>query len=581
MSSFPPGFLEQWRPAEGGALARHRRQEELARLEKIIAAARKIAERGGLRRNDWRGLESVINDLQRLVSEALSQSLDLSGRARDNYLRDMDRVSGLPRRAPGLVSLQAHMDSALQRGENLYLVFADEQGLKSWNDNFSHAWGDAVLANDGLSIREHLDDGDDRGVSGHALTLGGGNLLMAFSGPDLTEETVREIAGAVVSDGRRRWAEAWWVEGLTSVGGPVGELTFDERARLVGLAEDELAKRGMLPAIQIGVAAMRRGDQADELVKRAEDGVPGRRPRGVRRGAGSISPSHLRADSESPPDRVPPVPEQLQPRVEDWIERRVESDDADVLAFRRVRDFQLNTLAAMEQAFRNYPSERLEIFEAWERMTRDLIRQLLQAELHDFASDWQPPVDPLEQPRMLSPLRGLRDSMTGMLDRSAGMQWAARTISKAQAEGRPVVIVQADINGLGDVADRVRGDEMVKATGQALVETAGRFDGWAFRDGGDEFVAVLDGVTLEQASDFDTLVQERLAALDPDARVTVGMAEMQDGESVLQVRARADEQMYKIRRAADPNYGKTSTGRARPRIKDFVPSEQQAGPLVL
>jgi GGDEF domain-containing protein len=69
------------------------------------------------------------------------------------------------------------------------------------------------------------------------------------------------------------------------------------------------------------------------------------------------------------------------------------------------------------------------------------------------------------------------------------------------------------------------------------------------RYGGDEFVCALSGSEREDARLRFEQISQSLAATVPGAAFSLGLVELQAGEQVDDVIARADTEMYRVKRA--------------------------------
>jgi diguanylate cyclase (GGDEF)-like protein len=67
------------------------------------------------------------------------------------------------------------------------------------------------------------------------------------------------------------------------------------------------------------------------------------------------------------------------------------------------------------------------------------------------------------------------------------------------------------------------------------------------RWGGDEFVCGLSDVTIDIASERVNDIQKALAARRPPASVSVGLAELRDGDTLESLVARADVALYRAK----------------------------------
>jgi diguanylate cyclase (GGDEF)-like protein len=146
---------------------------------------------------------------------------------------------------------------------------------------------------------------------------------------------------------------------------------------------------------------------------------------------------------------------------------------------------------------------------------------------------------------LASVLNGLRhearhDELTGLLNRR-GLDQAIRELSAGRRFASTVSMVAIDLDGLkvlNDQAGHLAGDQMLLAFSTEL-QTAVRGVDLAARVGGDEFIAVLPGLSAPEATLWAAQLRGR-------SRVTwsFGVAERSAGESFEPWLGRADQRMY-------------------------------------
>ena len=141
-----------------------------------------------------------------------------------------------------------------------------------------------------------------------------------------------------------------------------------------------------------------------------------------------------------------------------------------------------------------------------------------------------------------------RDELTGLVNRREWYRRLDAALVRARRSGEPLSIVILDVNGLKLVNDRdghAAGDRLLRSVGSRWASTLRESDVLG-RIGGDEF-----GIVLEQAADVQAAeVVDRLrAVLDPDQSAAAGIATWDGEESAGQLVDRADEAMYRQKRA--------------------------------
>lgn len=158
----------------------------------------------------------------------------------------------------------------------------------------------------------------------------------------------------------------------------------------------------------------------------------------------------------------------------------------------------------------------------------------------------------------------VRDSLTGLfnrpyLDASLARLDASR-VRRDATEREPAAVALFDLDRFGDVNKRhghQSGDAVLRAFGEIL---RGRFreGDLVVRYGGEEFLAVLDGATVEEAASIAEEIRVafgQLAATGPDGSritttVSAGCAGMNaDGERFADIVARADVGLIMAKRA--------------------------------
>jgi diguanylate cyclase (GGDEF)-like protein len=147
--------------------------------------------------------------------------------------------------------------------------------------------------------------------------------------------------------------------------------------------------------------------------------------------------------------------------------------------------------------------------------------------------------------------RAYRDPLTGVLQREAGRDQLSQRIGQARRTDAPLVIAFLDVDQLKELNDEqghAAGDRLLHELGAALRTGLRSYD-LAMRYGGDEFVCALSSSGREDARRRFEQIRHSLAATVPGAAFSVGLVELQAGEQVDDVIARADREMYGVKRA--------------------------------
>ena len=143
-----------------------------------------------------------------------------------------------------------------------------------------------------------------------------------------------------------------------------------------------------------------------------------------------------------------------------------------------------------------------------------------------------------------------RDELTGASRRGAGLELLAREVSRSQRLGQPLTVAFLDVDGLKAVNDELghpAGDRLLQEVVAALHERLRGYD-VVTRYGGDEFVVVLPGTAEAVAERLLTGINSQIRQRTGGRGVSIGIAELAEGESATEVLARADQVLVGRRR---------------------------------
>lgn len=122
-----------------------------------------------------------------------------------------------------------------------------------------------------------------------------------------------------------------------------------------------------------------------------------------------------------------------------------------------------------------------------------------------------------------------------------------REASRAKRTKRPFVIAFIDVDGLkakNDSMGHAAGDELLLNVVDAMRARLRSYD-LIVRFGGDEFVCALMDLDLGEAANRFTVVDADLGLRG--ASITVGLAQLGEEDSLSDLIARADEELYEKR----------------------------------
>ena len=141
------------------------------------------------------------------------------------------------------------------------------------------------------------------------------------------------------------------------------------------------------------------------------------------------------------------------------------------------------------------------------------------------------------------------DELTGALRRGTGLAAIEREIDRARRLKVELVTAYVDVDRLkaaNDTSGHAAGDILLVAVARSLRASLRTYDVIA-RVGGDEFVCVLSGITVEYARQRFEAASATLAATLPGASIAVGFAQLRADDLADDLVRRADGDLMRVR----------------------------------
>lgn len=148
------------------------------------------------------------------------------------------------------------------------------------------------------------------------------------------------------------------------------------------------------------------------------------------------------------------------------------------------------------------------------------------------------------------------DILTGAFNRRGGMNILEQSMRITQRHEIPLTICFIDINGLKKVNDRQghnAGDILIKTIARLFRENIRKSDS-LFRFGGDEFIAIFPGCSLDDSRPIVDKVIYAVSTYKSDEteniplKLSYGLAQYKEGMTVEDLIKSADQEMYKYKK---------------------------------
>ena len=148
-----------------------------------------------------------------------------------------------------------------------------------------------------------------------------------------------------------------------------------------------------------------------------------------------------------------------------------------------------------------------------------------------------------------------RDALTGAMSRAAGELALQKAYMQSLGGKVPMSIAMADIDHFKKVNDtwgHARGDAVLQAVSRSLIATL-RANDHVIRWGGEEFLLIFSGCGLEHAQPLAERCRAGVQRLSTEGvgevTISIGVGELQPGETVAQLIERVDKALYAAKHA--------------------------------
>jgi diguanylate cyclase (GGDEF)-like protein len=151
------------------------------------------------------------------------------------------------------------------------------------------------------------------------------------------------------------------------------------------------------------------------------------------------------------------------------------------------------------------------------------------------------------------------DPLTGLYNRSCLETHLAQATGAARKPGTGTGVLMIDVDhfkAINDTYGHDTGDTVLRAIGRAILDSILPTDA-AIRYGGDEFIVILPGRTLAECHELGNRIQQEVRRRQQEiftynevaATVSIGAAQLKDGEDIRNLLLRTDKMLYSAKNA--------------------------------
>lgn len=200
-------------------------------------------------------------------------------------------------------------------------------------------------------------------------------------------------------------------------------------------------------------------------------------------------------------------------------------------------------------------------------------RQALTVQLENVRGDLEESNIALRTTLSAAEMLAARDQLTGLCNRRNFDQRLESAIARATRHGGAFSLLMLDIDHFKNINDyygHATGDDVLRRFGEVLNERLRQND-VAARWGGEEFVVLADGTSLENARMLAEHIRESIASTPfppvPRVTVSIGIAEHQPGETGDDLLRRADKALYGAKRNGRNRVIAAESGQVSPMLR--------------
>ncbi len=328
-------------------------------------------------------------------------------------------------------------------------------------------------------------------------------------------------------------------------------MTSSMRASLRRRTSESLRDRSARERDDLARARAEVCDRRDEIADARDRAADLRDARGDARDAAADRRDRAGASRDLEADRLDRIAEveeaSAHPPIDDDVAHRLSTGRREAAAYRResADDRRLGAGDRRDSSVERGTARSDRVAAARDRVAGGVERRRAEADREAAGVDRDVSATDREAAHL--------DELTGAYRRGSGFLELEREMMRAAREGQPLAVAFVDVDHLKQVNDsqgHAAGDQLLRHVAGALIARLRDYD-MVIRYGGDEFVAVMNGLSAEAAAARLRSINTVLRTMSNGASMSIGVSQLQPGDSADDLVRRADEALYRSRSARD------------------------------
>ena len=142
------------------------------------------------------------------------------------------------------------------------------------------------------------------------------------------------------------------------------------------------------------------------------------------------------------------------------------------------------------------------------------------------------------------------DDLTGIYNRRKMLEFLEREIIRFERTNTPFCVIMLDLDNFKSINDskgHLYGDKILRKVAETIKNSIRKID-YCGRYGGDEFLIIASGISMEGAQRLAERIKDRINSIGEDLTASIGIVEYKKDMSIKELISKVDEMLYKSKR---------------------------------